>query len=260
MRSYGFPVIFDATHSVQLPGAGGDRSGGQRRFAPVLARCAVAAGADGLFFETHPNPDRALSDGPNMIPLRQMAALAGGPGETLRRDAGVAGDAMKAASLFFALLAGGIFSIVAGAGAAGNPFAQESFHELLSRNVARGKTSGFCHYRRQRHRSRCARTVLIDQFELKSFRNGDPKQIQIIAQAPQCVVDVSQQCGVGQGAVANLHPDDQSIRPGCRVPLHPIQPFPDHFQRGGNTCCQIALKSSMLAAPRTNAADARTRS
>jgi 2-dehydro-3-deoxyphosphooctonate aldolase (KDO 8-P synthase) len=78
MRSYGFPVIFDATHSVQLPGAGGDRSGGQRQFAPVLARCAVAAGADGLFFETHPNPDRALSDGPNMIPLRQMAALLAG--------------------------------------------------------------------------------------------------------------------------------------------------------------------------------------
>jgi 2-dehydro-3-deoxyphosphooctonate aldolase (KDO 8-P synthase) len=78
MRSYGFPVIFDATHSVQLPGAGGDRSGGQRQFAPVLARCAVAAGADGLFIETHPDPARALSDGPNMIPLRQMAALLAG--------------------------------------------------------------------------------------------------------------------------------------------------------------------------------------
>jgi 2-dehydro-3-deoxyphosphooctonate aldolase (KDO 8-P synthase) len=78
LRSFGFPVIFDATHSVQLPGAGGDCSGGQRRFAPVLARCAVAAGADGLFIETHPNPDRALSDGPNMIPLRQMAALLAG--------------------------------------------------------------------------------------------------------------------------------------------------------------------------------------
>jgi 2-dehydro-3-deoxyphosphooctonate aldolase (KDO 8-P synthase) len=78
MRTYGFPVIFDATHSVQLPGAGGDRSGGQRHFAPVLARCAMAAGADGLFIETHPNPDHALSDGPNMIPLRQMAALLAG--------------------------------------------------------------------------------------------------------------------------------------------------------------------------------------
>jgi 2-dehydro-3-deoxyphosphooctonate aldolase (KDO 8-P synthase) len=78
MRSYGFPVIFDATHSVQLPGAGGDRSGGQRHFAPVLARCALAAGADGLFIETHPDPARALSDGPNMIPLRQMAALLAG--------------------------------------------------------------------------------------------------------------------------------------------------------------------------------------
>jgi 2-dehydro-3-deoxyphosphooctonate aldolase (KDO 8-P synthase) len=75
MRSYGFPVIFDATHSVQLPGAGGDRSGGQRQFAPVLARCAVAAGADGLFIETHPDPAHALSDGPNMIPLRHMAVL-----------------------------------------------------------------------------------------------------------------------------------------------------------------------------------------
>jgi 2-dehydro-3-deoxyphosphooctonate aldolase (KDO 8-P synthase) len=72
MRHWGFPVIFDATHSVQLPGAGGDRSSGQREFAPVLARSAVAAGADGVFIETHPNPDRALSDGPNMIPLREM--------------------------------------------------------------------------------------------------------------------------------------------------------------------------------------------
>jgi 2-dehydro-3-deoxyphosphooctonate aldolase (KDO 8-P synthase) len=75
LRQFGFPVVFDATHSVQLPGAGGDRSGGQRQFAPVLARCAVAAGADGVFLETHPDPDRALSDGPNMIPLDQMAKL-----------------------------------------------------------------------------------------------------------------------------------------------------------------------------------------
>ena len=75
MRQFGFPVIFDATHSVQLPGAGGDKSGGQREFAPVLARCAVAAGANGLFIETHPDPDHALSDGSNMIPLSQMARL-----------------------------------------------------------------------------------------------------------------------------------------------------------------------------------------
>ncbi|MGZ4971812.1 MAG: 3-deoxy-8-phosphooctulonate synthase, partial [Limisphaerales bacterium] len=68
----GVPVIFDATHSVQLPGAGGDRSGGQREMAPVLAKCAIAAGATGLFIETHPDPDKALSDGPNMIPLAQM--------------------------------------------------------------------------------------------------------------------------------------------------------------------------------------------
>jgi 2-dehydro-3-deoxyphosphooctonate aldolase (KDO 8-P synthase) len=78
MRELGYPVIFDATHSVQLPGAGGDRSGGQRQFAPVLARAAIAAGADGLFIETHPDPDRALSDGPNMIPLDQMARLLAG--------------------------------------------------------------------------------------------------------------------------------------------------------------------------------------
>ena len=71
----GFPVVFDATHSVQLPGGAGDRSGGQREFAPVLARCALAAGADGLFLETHPDPDRALSDGPNMIPLGELPAL-----------------------------------------------------------------------------------------------------------------------------------------------------------------------------------------
>ncbi len=75
MRRFGFPVIFDATHSVQLPGGGGDRSSGQREFAPVLARCAIAAGANGVFIETHPEPDKALSDGPNMIPLRGMPGL-----------------------------------------------------------------------------------------------------------------------------------------------------------------------------------------
>jgi 2-dehydro-3-deoxyphosphooctonate aldolase (KDO 8-P synthase) len=75
LRQFGFPVIFDATHSVQLPGAGGDKSSGQREFAPVLARCAVAAGANGLFFETHPEPERALSDGPNMVLLAEMARL-----------------------------------------------------------------------------------------------------------------------------------------------------------------------------------------
>ena len=78
MREFGFPVIFDATHSVQLPGAGGDHSGGQREMAPVLARAAIAAGADGVFFETHPNPERALSDGPNMIPLAEMPRLISG--------------------------------------------------------------------------------------------------------------------------------------------------------------------------------------
>jgi 2-dehydro-3-deoxyphosphooctonate aldolase (KDO 8-P synthase) len=78
LREFGFPVIFDATHSVQLPGAGGDRSGGQRDMAPVLARGALAAGADGLFIETHPKPDEALSDGPNMIPLGNMARLLAG--------------------------------------------------------------------------------------------------------------------------------------------------------------------------------------
>jgi 2-dehydro-3-deoxyphosphooctonate aldolase (KDO 8-P synthase) len=75
MRSFGFPVIFDATHSVQLPGGGGDKSSGQRQFAPVLARAALAAGADGIFLETHPQPARALSDGPNMIPLEEIPAL-----------------------------------------------------------------------------------------------------------------------------------------------------------------------------------------
>ena len=75
MRRFGFPVIFDATHSVQLPGGGGDKSSGQREFAPILARAAVAAGANGVFIETHPQPEKALSDGPNMIPLAEMPAL-----------------------------------------------------------------------------------------------------------------------------------------------------------------------------------------
>ncbi len=78
LRRFGFPVVFDATHSVQLPGGGGTQSGGQREFAPVLARCAIVAGANGLFIETHPNPDRALSDGPNMIPLAEMPKLIAG--------------------------------------------------------------------------------------------------------------------------------------------------------------------------------------
>ena len=75
LRRNGVPVVFDATHSVQLPGGQGESSGGQREFAPVLAAAAVAAGCDGLFIETHPDPDNALSDGPNMIPLAQMPAL-----------------------------------------------------------------------------------------------------------------------------------------------------------------------------------------
>jgi 2-dehydro-3-deoxyphosphooctonate aldolase (KDO 8-P synthase) len=75
MKSFGFPVIFDATHSVQLPGGGGDKSAGQREFAPVLAKAALAVGANGLFIETHPQPDEALSDGPNMIPLGEMAKV-----------------------------------------------------------------------------------------------------------------------------------------------------------------------------------------
>jgi 2-dehydro-3-deoxyphosphooctonate aldolase (KDO 8-P synthase) len=75
MRQNGRPVVFDATHSVQLPGAGDGRSAGQREFVPPLARAALAAGADGLFIETHPNPDQAISDGPNMVPLSELPDL-----------------------------------------------------------------------------------------------------------------------------------------------------------------------------------------
>jgi len=95
MQDLGRPVIFDATHSVQTPGSQGDRTGGDRRMIPYLARAAVAAGCDGLFVETHPTPDTAPSDGPNMIPLDDLAALivsctrirealVGTPGETTR--------------------------------------------------------------------------------------------------------------------------------------------------------------------------------
>jgi 2-dehydro-3-deoxyphosphooctonate aldolase (KDO 8-P synthase) len=80
MRETGCPVVFDATHSVQLPGGKGTSSGGQREFVPVLARAAIAAGVAGLFMETHPDPDRALSDGPNSWPLARMRPLL----ETLR--------------------------------------------------------------------------------------------------------------------------------------------------------------------------------
>ncbi|OOZ41198.1 3-deoxy-8-phosphooctulonate synthase [Solemya pervernicosa gill symbiont] len=75
MRETGAPVVFDATHSVQLPGGQGSSSGGQREHVPVLARAAVAAGISGLFMETHPNPDKALSDGPNSWPLDGMSSL-----------------------------------------------------------------------------------------------------------------------------------------------------------------------------------------
>lgn len=75
MKEFGCPVIFDATHSVQLPGGLGDKSGGQREFIPVLARAAAAVGIDGIFFETHPNPDQALSDGPNALPLGEVQEL-----------------------------------------------------------------------------------------------------------------------------------------------------------------------------------------
>ncbi|MEE4161277.1 MAG: 3-deoxy-8-phosphooctulonate synthase [Woeseiaceae bacterium] len=75
MRATGCPVVFDATHSVQLPGGKGSASGGQREFIPVLARAATAAGVAGLFMETHPEPDKALSDGPNAMPLNHMASL-----------------------------------------------------------------------------------------------------------------------------------------------------------------------------------------
>ena len=75
MRETNCPVVFDATHSVQQPGGKGDRSGGQSEYVPLLARAAVASGVSGIFMETHPNPDEALSDGPNAVPLNQMSEL-----------------------------------------------------------------------------------------------------------------------------------------------------------------------------------------
>jgi 2-dehydro-3-deoxyphosphooctonate aldolase (KDO 8-P synthase) len=75
LKSYGHPVIFDATHSVQMPGAGDGTTSGKREFVPPLSRAAIAAGADGLFVETHPDPDNAISDGPNQVPLHQLASV-----------------------------------------------------------------------------------------------------------------------------------------------------------------------------------------
>ena len=75
LRQLGCPVIFDATHSVQQPGGRGSSTGGQREFVAPLARAAMAVGVDGLFIETHPNPDQALSDGPNMVPLQRLEPL-----------------------------------------------------------------------------------------------------------------------------------------------------------------------------------------
>ena len=75
MRNFGYPVVFDATHSVQLPGGGGTKSSGQREFVEPLACAAAGAGVDGFFMEVHPNPDEALSDGPNMVPLSQLKSV-----------------------------------------------------------------------------------------------------------------------------------------------------------------------------------------
>ena len=75
MRETKCPIVFDATHSVQMPGAKGKTSGGQREFVPALARAAVAVGVSGLFMETHPDPEMALSDGPNSVPLKEMRGL-----------------------------------------------------------------------------------------------------------------------------------------------------------------------------------------
>ncbi len=99
MRETGCPVVFDATHSVQLPGGQGSASGGQREFVPVLARAAVASGIAGIFMETHPNPERALSDGPNAWPLGQMRALLETLWriDTLVKQAGFAEDALMRA-------------------------------------------------------------------------------------------------------------------------------------------------------------------
>jgi 2-dehydro-3-deoxyphosphooctonate aldolase (KDO 8-P synthase) len=75
MREFGYPVIYDATHSVQIPGGRGSSSGGQREFVEGLSRAAVAFGCDGLFLEVHPDPDKALCDGPNMISLKELEKL-----------------------------------------------------------------------------------------------------------------------------------------------------------------------------------------
>jgi 2-dehydro-3-deoxyphosphooctonate aldolase (KDO 8-P synthase) len=75
LRAHGHPVVFDATHSVQMPGAGDGVTSGRREFVPALARAAIAAGADGLFVETHPDPDQAISDGPNQVPLDQLESV-----------------------------------------------------------------------------------------------------------------------------------------------------------------------------------------
>ena len=75
MKEFGYPVVFDATHSVQMPGSNGDSTGGDRRFVPVLANCAMASGAEVLFFEVHPDPDNALCDGPNMLYLKDAGSV-----------------------------------------------------------------------------------------------------------------------------------------------------------------------------------------
>jgi 2-dehydro-3-deoxyphosphooctonate aldolase (KDO 8-P synthase) len=102
MREPGCPVVFDATHSVQMPGGQGTSSGGRREFVPVLARAAVAAGVAGIFMETHPQPDKALSDGPNSWPLDKMRELLETVNEldaTVKRAGFPENDLMEAKSL-----------------------------------------------------------------------------------------------------------------------------------------------------------------
>ena len=101
MRDTGCPVVFDATHSVQLPGGQGNASGGERKFVPVLARAAVASGIAGIFMETHPNPEKALSDGPNAWPLQHMKVLLQTLKQldTLTKQAGFAENLVKLNSI-----------------------------------------------------------------------------------------------------------------------------------------------------------------
>ena len=245
---FGFPVIFDATHSVQLPGAGGDRSGGQREFAPVLARCAVAAGADGLFIETHPDPDHALSDGPNMIPLAPNGPASRRAGQNPRRHLLTHWPHAHHRKCHAWLLAGSVAPwprlppswAQPPAPQLRTPAAPPSF--LIHTRHAAGKVRP--HATVHGHRpvangSGSPAAPCRSRFKMIGVRDGQITKSWSPPWPRNAALTSQQQSPERSGPHPNLHPHHQSVRPGRRIFLRGIQPVAHHLQSGRDPRGQV---------------------